>query len=189
MNEFDTVRPNYVSEQNLLLDCDPRLGVGVPAAIDTLGLWDSGPITYIFMKIARKHTDWIIAVEWPSTGPAPEDASEITLEKLTQKHIKGIPNGIASLDATGKVPLAQLPPITSGFSVYYPKITATDIANKFITLPSSPTIPANTVFDLPSGAPQVYEDDFIVIGNILSWDGRGLDGNIYPDITGRVLIT
>lgn len=78
---------------------------------------------------------------------------------------------------------------TGIFVPFYHQVTPTDIANKYIVLPSTPTIPSSNIFDLPSGAPQVYGVDFIIVGNHLDWNGLGLDGIIGAGDYARIIIT
>lgn len=56
------------------------------------------------------------------------------------------------------------------------ELTATDISNKFITLPNTPTDPDKTQLFIIGGTTALYGEDFTVSGNSLSWNGLGLDG-------------
>jgi hypothetical protein len=58
------------------------------------------------------------------------------------------------------------------------ELTALDISNKFITLPSTPTNPEKTQLFIIGGTTALYGEDFTVSGNSLSWNGLGLDGLI-----------
>lgn len=51
----------------------------------------------------------------------------------------------------------------------------TQYTGKEIILTNLPSIPEQLTVLPVSGTPQKYNTDFIVIGNILSWDGRGLE--------------
>lgn len=55
-------------------------------------------------------------------------------------------------------------------------LSATNINNKSVTLPAIPNQPL--VVDVtPEGGPsQLYGIDFEILGNVLSWNGKGLDG-------------
>lgn len=55
-------------------------------------------------------------------------------------------------------------------------LTATDIANKYVALATNPSS-VNIVSVLPEGGiPQIPSVDFTIIsGNLLSWNGLGLD--------------
>lgn len=54
-------------------------------------------------------------------------------------------------------------------------ITATQNVNKEITLSKTPANPNQVMVTPVSGTVQKYNTDFIVIGNILSWNGKGLE--------------
>lgn len=54
-------------------------------------------------------------------------------------------------------------------------LTQANIDNKYITLNSSPMLPNNVSVEPVGGILQVNGIDFEVTGNILSWDGLGLD--------------
>lgn len=55
-------------------------------------------------------------------------------------------------------------------------LTLADITNKFILLDSPPPAPEDVKLEIVGGISQLYDVDYIIGGNILSWDGRGLDG-------------
>lgn len=57
-------------------------------------------------------------------------------------------------------------------------VTDLDITNKYVTLRTSPLNPDAVKLDMVGGIPQINGVDFRVNGNILSWDGLGLDGFI-----------
>jgi hypothetical protein len=58
------------------------------------------------------------------------------------------------------------------------EITQQDMTNKYVTLSQTPSIPNNVILDMEGGIRQSNGIDYIVMGNILSWDGLGLDGFI-----------
>ncbi|MEM4385373.1 MAG: hypothetical protein QXD03_02360 [Candidatus Anstonellales archaeon] len=60
--------------------------------------------------------------------------------------------------------------------VEYFTLTSTDISNKYITLTNTPSISNAVRLDVKGAPPQFYNDDYIVSGNTLSWNGLGLDG-------------
>ena len=78
------------------------------------------------------------------------------------------------------------PPVTSPGTenVNYIDITALMITNKELTLPATPAIATNTVVDVIGGTSQRYGSDFTVSGNVLSWNGLGLETEL---IAGDVL--
>lgn len=55
-------------------------------------------------------------------------------------------------------------------------LNGTDITNKFVTLTATPGTPANTILLVEDAGNMYYGDDFQVIGNQLSWNGKLLDG-------------
>lgn len=55
------------------------------------------------------------------------------------------------------------------------ELTQQDIDNKYVTLNITPLYPNTVSLTCENGIPQVNGVDFIVNGNILSWDGLGLD--------------
>ena len=54
-------------------------------------------------------------------------------------------------------------------------LTQQDIDNKFVTLSITPSFPDTVRLICEGGIEQVNGIDFQVIGNVLSWDGLGLD--------------
>lgn len=56
-------------------------------------------------------------------------------------------------------------------------LDATDLSNKFITLLSEPLFPNSVTLVPDGGIPQRNGIDFEVIGDQISWSGKGLDGN------------
>lgn len=57
-------------------------------------------------------------------------------------------------------------------------ITNTDVTNKYVTLTTTPLNPNAVRLNMVGGIEQLNGVDFTVTGNILSWDGLGLDGFI-----------
>jgi len=79
----------------------------------------------------------------------------------------------------------------------YGVVQASDLINKYISLGFVPSTPTKVVFDLNTGAPQIYGTtnnppnhpaDYRVVGNQLRWDGLRLDGDLNP-LTGISLGT
>lgn len=56
-------------------------------------------------------------------------------------------------------------------------LSAADLSNKFITLLNEPLFPNSVTLVPEGGIPQRNGIDFEVIGNQISWNGKGLDGN------------
>lgn len=54
-------------------------------------------------------------------------------------------------------------------------LTLTHIQNKKVTLPDTSIIEASVTVTSPNGPSQFRGQDFIVIGNDVSWDGYGLE--------------
>lgn len=55
------------------------------------------------------------------------------------------------------------------------ELSPVDIANKYVTLSSTPLISSAVVVTPEGGIIQSYGVDFIVVGNKLQWEGLGLD--------------
>jgi hypothetical protein len=81
-------------------------------------------------------------------------------------------------------------PIGQGVQSSIPKqiieLTTLDITNKFVTLNFTPLVP-EAITVVPVGGPeQLLGVDYIITGNILSWDSLGLDGIL--DNTDKLII-
>ncbi len=63
-----------------------------------------------------------------------------------------------------------------GSNVEMIALTAQNIANKFVVLNDEPLFPGSVELVPGGGIPQINGIDFSVTGNVLSWDGLGLDG-------------
>lgn len=68
-----------------------------------------------------------------------------------------------------------IPRRRSGFRSYALTITLQNINDKFVVLPYTPVLPDEVLLDIKNGIKQINGIDFEVSGNILSWDGMGLD--------------
>lgn len=55
------------------------------------------------------------------------------------------------------------------------QLNAAQVANKQVTLSQTPIEATQVLLDIPSGVTQVYGPDFSVSGNILTWNGLGLE--------------
>jgi hypothetical protein len=68
-------------------------------------------------------------------------------------------------------------PIGQGASgnVFSYTLTQIDINRSFIILPNEPFSPNNVRLNIVGGIEQINGIDFIVTGDVLSWDGLGLD--------------
>ena len=64
---------------------------------------------------------------------------------------------------------------SSGFIYRRIELTSQNISDKFVTLPETPLVPNSVFLTIEGGIPQINGIDYIVTGNILSWDGLGLD--------------
>lgn len=73
---------------------------------------------------------------------------------------------------------------SGSFNVEYRTLTGGEITAKELTLTATPTTALKVIVDLISGCAQIYGTDFSVSGNILTWNGLGLDGVL---IAGDVL--
>lgn len=65
---------------------------------------------------------------------------------------------------------------SASYSVDKFTLNSTDIGNGFVTLSGTPTTPSDTILDVIGGIEQDYSVDFTVTGNLLIWNGLGLDG-------------
>ncbi len=61
------------------------------------------------------------------------------------------------------------------------QLVQSDIDNKFVTLNNTPSTPENVRLEIVGGIQQLYSIDYVVGGNILSWNGLGLDGFLQVD--------
>ena len=71
----------------------------------------------------------------------------------------------------------------------YFTLDAADITNKFVTLTTQPTTVEKSLVDVVRGCTQKYGTDFIVAGDVLSWDGLGLETGLVLGDTLRVHYT
>jgi hypothetical protein len=51
-----------------------------------------------------------------------------------------------------------------------------DLSSKFVELANTPFIASDVTLSIGGAPGQTYGDDFVVTGNILSWNGLALDG-------------
>ncbi len=58
---------------------------------------------------------------------------------------------------------------SGGHNVLITTLTPTDIANGYVNLPVSPTLPTATLVELAGAPNQVYGDDFTVSGNTITF--------------------
>ena len=106
-------------------------------------------------------------------------ATQTALNAKEDKSQKGANNGYAPLDGTGKVPLVNLPSaLANTLHQQFYEITPTDVLNKFITLEYIPTNPLKVDVVIYGGIHQRSNIDFLVTGNILSWNGLALESLI-----------
>jgi hypothetical protein len=73
-------------------------------------------------------------------------------------------------------------PIGTGVGASIPperiEITQQNVIDKYVTLNAIPDFPSAVTLTMEDGIQQVYGVDFVINGNILSWDGLGLDNFI-----------
>jgi hypothetical protein len=74
----------------------------------------------------------------------------------------------------------------SGFIVERIELTNKNIEDKSITLTNSPLVPSSVILTPEGGIPQINGVDFMIIGNILSWNGLGLDN--FLDISDVLIV-
>jgi hypothetical protein len=76
-------------------------------------------------------------------------------------------------------------PISTGNQVVeYRTISSGEASAKFLTLAQLPAVGTKTMVDVIGGVAQAYGLDFTVTGNVLDWNGLGLDS--IPTISGDV---
>lgn len=65
---------------------------------------------------------------------------------------------------------------SAGSIVEFVTLTQEDIDDKQVTLSNTPLSPSTVMVTPEGGIPQINGVDFVITGNILSWDSLGLDG-------------
>ena len=83
--------------------------------------------------------------------------------------------------------VSKVETIAGNFFVEPHTVDNSEYIAKEITMLHSPTKPEEVIVDIPTGTSQVYGIDFTVTGNILSWDGFGMETII--DENDRIRIT
>lgn len=73
----------------------------------------------------------------------------------------------------------------AGQTTFIHTLSPTDITNKFITLPITPSAPTLVLLTVVGGPMQSYGTDYIVSTNTLGWSGLFLDGVL---VSGDILI-
>jgi hypothetical protein len=72
--------------------------------------------------------------------------------------------------------LSDASPGVHGYQVEIINLSPTDILNKSITLGMAPDYPERTLLQIEGAGPTIYNVDFEVVGDSLSWNGKRLDG-------------
>lgn len=127
-----------------------------------------GPLTYIpssddsiivFVDgIALKNTEWAKVGLNVQLSTPPALGQSVYVFYMTQ----------------GSIP--PLPVISGVLKTEYRTLTPAEITAKAITLLQTPASPGEVILDVKGGGAQFYNDDFVVSGSTLSWNGLGLDG-------------
>ena len=68
------------------------------------------------------------------------------------------------------------PSFTGAWKVEYITLTASDITAKQVQLDQTPVAGSQILVDIKGGSSAFYGDDFVVTGDLLQWNGLGLDG-------------
>lgn len=76
----------------------------------------------------------------------------------------------------GIVPGGFLIGQSAGSIIEIVTLTQDDIDAKQVTLNTTPLSPSTVIVTPEGGIPQINGIDYTIAGNILSWDGLGLDG-------------
>ena len=73
--------------------------------------------------------------------------------------------------------------------VEYRTITNAEAVSKEITLSNVPSDPSEVVLDIISGVPQKFGTDYSVTGDVLTWNGLGLDVTLEENDDIRIIYT
>jgi hypothetical protein len=65
--------------------------------------------------------------------------------------------------------------IEQNFFIEIRTLTTSEATNKELTLANPPAANNKVTFDLVGGTPQSDPDDFVVVGDTISWDGKTLE--------------
>ena len=65
---------------------------------------------------------------------------------------------------------------TGGITIQIITLNSQQIANKYVTLLDTPANPSSVTLDIKGGIPQLFGEDFFVMGDMLTWNTLGLDG-------------
>ena len=65
---------------------------------------------------------------------------------------------------------------TAGITIQTITLNSQQIANKYVTLLDAPANPSSVTLDIKGGIPQLFGEDFFVMGDMLTWNTLGLDG-------------
>jgi hypothetical protein len=68
------------------------------------------------------------------------------------------------------------PTFSNVFKVEHRTLTAAEVAAKQLQLDETPVSPSEILVDIQGGSSAFYGDDFIVSGDLVQWNGLGLDG-------------
>lgn len=85
-------------------------------------------------------------------------------------------------DQEADVPLVM----TSNYTVLYPTLSGSDVVAKQYILPRTPADPTKVEIDVLGASGQQYATDFTVAGNIISWDGLGLEALALEGVALRI---
>lgn len=107
--------------------------------------------------VALLPSEWSIVTTTITLSVAPSIGQSVSVFYLS----KGTPN-------PGAMP-------TGTFNVEYPVLVAGDITAKQITLAATPGTATQVIVDVIGGSSQIYGTDFSVSGNILTWNGLGME--------------
>jgi hypothetical protein len=102
-----------------------------------------------------------------------QPAASTTSYTVTMPAAQGAANTFLRNDGSGTLTWQAA---AAALTPYSYTLTGTDITNKFITLPATPTQPTNTLMTVIGGPAQDYGTDYTVTTNQLGWNGLTLDG-------------
>ena len=106
-------------------------------------------------------------------------AGSLTLASLhTQgaNQVLAAPNGSTGTPSFRSLVVPDVPTLSLRQETYVYTLNSTDISNGYISLPTTPTQPSNTLLTVAGGPMQIYGVDYMVVGSALTWLGLGLNG-------------
>lgn len=98
----------------------------------------------------------------------------ISLNKASEQKYDNTTSGLTATDLQAAVD--ELAAAQEAAKVEYRTISAPEAAAKQLTLAAAPVDVTEVQLGIAGGGTQIVNDDFLVTGSTLSWNGLGLDG-------------